>query len=153
MAVAGVPLMTDPAYTLAMDETITEGGCLCGAIRYRVTAPVVNASNCHCTICQKAAGAMFVSWMTFPLESFVITKGKIKIFMSFKSGERGFCGDCGSALTFSHTGDPDVIDITTATADDPTAWPPTHHIWTSTRVPWIQTSADLPSYESRKPKE
>jgi hypothetical protein len=141
-----------------MTETIieavgTEGGCLCGAVRYRVTAPAVSTSNCHCTMCQKAAGAPFVSWMTFPIECFVITKGKIKIFKSSMNAERGFCDTCGSALTFADTDDPGLIDITTATADDPTAWPPTHHIWTSTRIPWLHAKEDLPSYESRAPKD
>ena len=136
-----------------MTETMTEGGCLCGAVRYRVTAPPVSTSNCHCTMCQKAAGAAFVSWMTFPNKSFAITTGNLSIFKSSQNGERGFCGTCGSALTFAHTGDSGLIDITTATADNPAAWPPTHHIWTSTRIPWLHANEDLPSYESRAPRD
>jgi hypothetical protein len=124
-----------------------------GAVRYRVTAPAVSTSNCHCTMCQKGAGAAFVSWMTFPMDSFLVTKGNLKLFKSSEKGERGFCDTCGSALTFTLEDISGLIDITTATADDPTAWPPTHHIWTSTRIPWLHANEDLPSYDSRAPRD
>ncbi|MCP4328107.1 MAG: GFA family protein [Alphaproteobacteria bacterium] len=144
---------TGPAYTRALIENETLGGCQCGAVRYRIGETAVSASNCHCSMCQRSVGAVYVSWMTFPEKSFEITKGKIKKFKSSAKAERGFCGACGCSITFRHDDDEGLIDVTTATADDPAIWPPTHHIWTSTRRPWVTADDGLPSYEGRKPRE
>ncbi len=52
------------------------GGCLCGAVRYEVTAPLQGAQYCHCRMCQKANGAPVVTWTWVPLENFSYSKGE-----------------------------------------------------------------------------
>ena len=50
-----------------------DGGCLCGKVRFRVTAPAIDTGYCHCRMCQKNSGAPAVAWATFPAESFAWT--------------------------------------------------------------------------------
>ena len=52
------------------------GGCLCATIRYRVTAPSLCVSHCHCTFCRRAAGAAFITWMTLKTDDLVFTDAK-----------------------------------------------------------------------------
>ena len=47
-----------------------EGGCLCGAIRYRIEATIIEAAICHCLACRRAAGAQSVAWLTVPATGF-----------------------------------------------------------------------------------
>src|SRR5262249_12083447 len=57
-----------------MDETLI-CGCLCGQIRYRITAAPVEALYCHCRMCQRAHGAPVIAWLTVPLDAFLVTAG------------------------------------------------------------------------------
>ncbi len=58
------------------------GGCLCGAVRFRVTAKPVAAYYCHCTMCQKNSGGPFMPSATVPIEAFAFTKGEPKVYES-----------------------------------------------------------------------
>ena len=46
------------------------GGCFCGAVRYRVEGPPLDAGYCHCRMCQRANGAPAVAWVTWNLDRF-----------------------------------------------------------------------------------
>ena len=52
-----------------MTDVVTEGGCLCGAIRYHVRGQPTHSMICHCRTCRKAAGSPVVAWLTLPLAS------------------------------------------------------------------------------------
>ena len=53
-----------------------EGGCLCGAVRYRVSGSPYHQTHCHCTLCRRASGAPFVTWFSVAREGFLVTQGK-----------------------------------------------------------------------------
>jgi hypothetical protein len=57
---------------------------------------------------------------------------------------RTFCGACGTPLTYAHDERPGEIDVTTASADDPDAFPPTHHAWRADGVTWLRCEDGLP---------
>jgi len=105
------------------------GGCSCGAIRYQITAPKINAGICHCSDCQRHSGAPFVVWLGIDPASFEVTKGKLREFASSSWARRGFCGECGSTLTYRIDGNADEIDIAGGTLDDPDLAPPTFQIF------------------------
>ena len=129
-----------------------EGGCLCGAIRYRATGAPTSTMICHCQTCRRAAGSPVVAWLTFAKADFALTKGKLNEFSSTAPVLRGFCATCGTPLTYTHAKSPDSIDVTTCSLDDPQAFPPTHHSWLSDDVGWIRFGDGLPAFqESRKP--
>ena len=129
-----------------------EGGCLCGAIRYRVTGKPTNTMVCHCQTCRRAAGSPVVAWLTFEKAKFSVLKGKLTEFHSTPPVTRGFCGTCGTPLTYAHRDLPDGIDLTTCSFDDPQAFPPTHHSWLSHDVGWVKFGDGLPAFPQSRPR-
>jgi hypothetical protein len=132
------------------DEAPTyEGGCLCGAVRYRVAAPGTQLCFCHCRSCQRASGAPFVAWGTFPAAGFVIARGRIAEHASSLPVRRGFCATCGTPLTYRSRATPSEIDVTLASLDEPAALAPVAHIWVSHKLPWVTLGDGLPQHAER----
>jgi hypothetical protein len=129
------------------------GGCLCGAVRYRVTGKPKNTMVCHCETCRRAAGAPVVAWLTYPTSRFRLTKGKPAEFRSTPPVRRTFCGDCGTPLTYAHEKSPNTIDVTTCSLDAPGSFPPTHHSWLSDDVSWVRFGDRLPAFPKFRPAE
>ncbi|MBM3601986.1 MAG: GFA family protein [Alphaproteobacteria bacterium] len=122
-----------------------EGGCLCGAIRYRATGEPSVVCHCHCTMCRRAGGAPVVSWATFAMSDFTILKGEPRRYASSARATRQFCPRCGAQLTFQYNDRAkDEIDITLATFDAPASLPVREHVWASTRLPWVHVDEGLP---------
>jgi len=128
-------------------STRIEGGCLCGAVRYRASGAASQATLCHCNSCRRAAGAPVVAWVTFPIAEFSFTQGAPARHRSSPSVERSFCPRCGTPLSYQHANFPNEIDVTTASLDDPSAFPPADHIWTSERIAWLELGDRLPRHE------
>ena len=128
-----------------------EGGCLCGAVRYRIGVEPDHAGYCHCRICQRAAGAPVVAWLTVARDAFAWSRGKPAVYRSSPGAERLFCPTCGTQLAFREIAEPDNLDVTLASLDDPAAVRPSHHIWTSSRIPWFEIADDLPRYPEQGP--
>lgn len=123
------------------------GGCLCGAITYRITRPRIDAGYCHCRICRQASGSPVVAWLTVPADGFAYTSGTPVTFHSTAHGRRDFCGACGTQLVFRSTNKPDEVDVTIASLDDPAAVAPEYHIWRESRIPWFETADALPRHD------
>ena len=98
-----------------------EGGCLCGAVRYRIGAEPDHAGYCHCRMCQRAAGAPVVAWLTVARAAFAWTRGEPAVYRSSAKAERLFCGACGTQLVFREIAEPEQLDVTLASLDDPAA--------------------------------
>jgi len=131
--------------------SVAEGGCVCGAVRYRVTGAPTNSMVCHCRSCRRVAGAPVVAWITFPSSQFQLLRGEPSEFHSTEPVRRTFCAACGTPLTYHHRDDVGFIDITTCTLDDPNLFPPTHHSWLSHDLAWIRFGDSLPTFpESRQ---
>jgi hypothetical protein len=122
------------------------GGCLCGAVRYRVTGEPSSSVICHCASCRRASGAPTVAWLTFSRQCFEITAGKPAVFQSSPGVVRQFCGRCGSALTYEIAKCPISIDVTTATLDEPGTFPPTAEVWLENHLHWQPTDRSLEQY-------
>lgn len=129
-----------------MRSTVYEGGCLCGAVRYRIKGDAVIAAYCHCRSCTLSSGAPVVAWVTFEKEAFAVTDGKPVEHASSQPVKRSFCGRCGSALTYTHDERPTQIDVTLSTLDDPQELVPQCHVWVSERRPWFTIGDDLPRF-------
>jgi hypothetical protein len=125
---------------------VHEGGCLCGAVRFRAEGKPTNVNHCHCRMCQRAGGAPVVTWATFPLKQFKWTKGAPTIRRSSDIAVRGFCSACGTALLWQGDAHPDLIDITAGALDKPEAIAPNEHLWTESAVPWLHIHDDLPRH-------
>ena len=129
------------------------GGCLCGAVRYRITGKPTNTMICHCESCRRAAAAPVVAWLTFPKSRMRWSKGKPVAFRSSPPVRRTFCGACGTPLTYTHERSPKAIDVTTCSLDAPDAFPPTHHSWLSDDLAWVRFGDRLPTFPKFRPAE
>ena len=125
---------------------IASGRCLCGAIRYRVTGPPRSTSLCHCGSCRRATGGPSLAWAIFDEDKVEIVAGTLAIHASSPGVERGFCAGCGTSLTYARANRPGLFDVTTASLDDPEAFPPAKEIWTSERLSWEAPNPDLPQF-------
>jgi hypothetical protein len=129
-----------------VSERSYEGGCLCGATRYRVSGPARNECFCHCRSCRLAAGAPAVAWATFARTGFQVVRGSLAHFRSSPRVERGFCPSCGTAISYAHDARADELDVTLASLDDPGALRPKAHIWVSHRIAWMRPGDGLPEF-------
>lgn len=128
------------------------GRCLCGAISYEVSGEPRFAALCHCVDCRRAAGAPMVAWAMFAEAALVLTKGSPKTINSSGTAMRSFCSDCGSGLFYRNAAVlPGLVDIQTATLDNPDALPPTLHIQTADRIGWMKHLTEMPEF-SRFPQ-
>ena len=131
---------------------MADGGCLCGALRYRVEGAALEAGYCHCTMCQRSTGATALAWVSFPTEAFAYIEGEPTIYPSSSWGQREFCGRCGAQICFRGTeADAKTVEINVGGLDDPSAFPPDHHIFWADRIPWFETADDFPHFETWKP--
>lgn len=127
-----------------------EGGCHCGAVRYRVYPCQGDSAFCHCKICQKTAGAPVLAWLSIPVSYLQYIKGVANVYRSGPASLREFCGACGTQLLFR--GDHGrTVDVNTATLDDPSLAPPQYHIWRTSKIGWFETSDHLPRFDDQGP--
>jgi hypothetical protein len=123
------------------------GGCHCGAVRYEVSGTPQHVALCHCTDCRKSAGAPMVAWTAFTEDQFKVTKGDAKTINSSGTSMRSFCPECGTGLWFRNQEVlPGIVDIQTATLDNPEAYPPEVHIQTAERIGWMKAAHSLPEF-------
>ncbi len=124
-----------------------EGGCLCGAVRYRVTGEPVAATLCHCRSCRRASGGTNVAWAVFALTDFEWLWGFPAAYSSSPGLEWLFCRNCGSLVGYRRASRPDHMDVTIGTLDHPEHYPPTVEIWLEHRIHWEPLDPDLPKRE------
>ena len=130
------------------------GGCHCGAIRYEVEGDAIVHALCHCSDCRRSAGAPMVGWTMYPLDAVKVLQGAPKAYASSEHGRRHFCPDCGTGLFFTNAVVlPGIIDIQSATYDDPQAVPARAHIQIAERIAWMETAHELPTFERYPPRK
>jgi hypothetical protein len=142
--------MTDEGET---DEGKLEGGCQCGAIRYRLEAAPRYVCHCHCGMCRRAGGAPVVSWAALGEDEVSILSGGPRWYRSSDHARRGFCPNCGTPLFFHSTHYPGAIDVTVGSLDEPERLKPDFHVYEPDRIPWLHIDDGLPRHieDSRSP--
>jgi hypothetical protein len=130
---------------------VLTGGCLCGAIRYEISADGGEVVDyCHCRQCRAASGAPVLPWIQVPPASFRLTAGAAKGFASSTHATRWFCPECGGQIYMTDINDKSV-GVTLGTLDDANLVQPTVHGWTDARLRWFDTTDDLPRYPEYPP--
>jgi hypothetical protein len=140
----------------AVDPRSHEGGCLCGAVRYRATnADTKAVAHCHCGMCRKTSGGTLVSWIEVATKDFSFTQGQPGHFKSSHIAERTFCGTCGCQFTFQFSVDPaadsDVLWLTLGSTDRPDDFEFAQHIFTDDQLPWLHFGDPLERWPNQFP--
>ncbi len=120
---------------MAADETtVREGGCLCGAVRYRIDGPVRDVIVCHCSICRRYHGG--------PAPHAACPRGQLTIadeaelrWHELEGTRRGFCAQCGSRLFWDRP-DLETISIAAGSLDEPTGLHTIRHIFLDSAGDW-----------------
>ena len=130
------------------------GGCFCGAVRFRSTAPPFGARQCWCRFCQHiGAGGPTVNAF-FARDTFTIEGEMADFERTADSGARihsRFCPKCGCQLFSEAEPRPHVIVVRMGALDDPNIVAPTAVIWTSTAPQWACHDPDLPQFPAQPP--
>ena len=87
-------------------------------------------------------------------DAVTVTKGTLKVYASSEHGRRHFCPDCGTGLFYTNVKMlPEIIDIQSATYDDPEAVPARAHIQVAERIGWMEHAHELPAFERYPPRK
>ena len=129
-----------------MSTSVHEGGCLCGAVRYRANGKPMHTLVCHCTACQKMTGSSCYAESMFPLAAVEFTGTPMNCYahVSDVSGKRvymHFCPTCGTTVTLTFERWPQYRAISRGTFDDPNRVSVNAHIWLKS----AQSGSALPS--------
>jgi hypothetical protein len=135
--------MTQPEF---IDPTGSQGGCLCGALRYEVRGEPIAATLCHCHSCRRASGGTNVAWAVFDRTNFEWLSGFPGVYSSSPGIEWLYCKHCGSLVGYRRSARPDHMDITTGTLDDPDRYPPAAEIWLEHKIAWEPLDPKLPKH-------
>lgn len=121
------------------------GRCNCGGVTFTIEGPVLGSNYCHCETCRRQTGAPVFLGAKFAASKTVII-GETREYATSETGRRHFCSTCGSNLFFTFSSSPDVIEVLIGVLDQPGRIEPTHHVWTSTQIPWFEVADSLPRH-------
>jgi hypothetical protein len=117
---------------------VREGGCLCGAVRYRLEGEPFLTGLCHCADCRKESGSVFTFYAKWPIAAFSYT-GEIGT-----SHGRSFCPLCGGRLFNLHDTD---VEVRLGSLDEPPTWlMPLQEGWTKRREHWLEPLRGVPQF-------
>jgi hypothetical protein len=131
-----------------------EGGCACGDIRYRLTAAPMIVHACHCRDCQRLSGSAFALnlWIE---RKFVEKEGAEPVAFRVPPGSSGkphdvyACKKCGTHLWHKYHAAPgDTVLLCGGTLDDPAAVAPDIHIFTRSKLPWVELPAGARAFDA-----
>ncbi len=123
------------------NKPVYSGGCQCGAVRFHVEGRLGDASVCHCRMCQKAAGNFYLALVSVRGAKVTWTRGERKRFRSSNVVSRGFCGDCGTPLTYEA---PDGMALAIGAFDHPDEIAPAIQWGIEGKLPYVDRVPDLP---------
>jgi len=128
-----------------------EGGCSCGAVRYRLTSEPLFVHCCHCLNCQRQTGSAFVVNLLIESGRVELLAGEpqqVDVARDDGSAQQIFrCPACEVAV-FSHYGHPGVRFVRGGTLDDPSGVIPDVHIYTRSKVGWVALPQSAPAFEA-----
>jgi len=122
-------------------------------VRYRLASEPFDAGWCHCRICQLSSGSPAMAFASVPVGDFAYEQGEelVGAFRSSDFGHRCFCTRCGTSLTIGVDFQPETIDFSIATLDEPDRVRPGFHIFYASRIAWAPAADDLPRHGRFRP--
>lgn len=127
-----------------------EGGCFCGALRYRLAEKPSASMVCHCNTCRRLFAAPVVAWLTVASEHFAFTQGSPSEFSTSPPAKRWFCQTCGTHVAYTREDWPGQVEVATCSLDDAAAFAPTHHSWLDHDLDWVIFGDGLPTFQGSR---
>jgi hypothetical protein len=115
-----------------------EGSCLCGDVRFSVDGPPKWTSYCHCRSCRRHTGAPVSAYAGFDASQVRFSGRELSLFVSSPGVRRGFCGRCGSTLTYEGDRWPGEIHLHAGAFDEPEKLAPTGHAFREEQLSWVR---------------
>ena len=129
-----------------VNTSVTTGGCLCGAVRFRVTGPLRDVVNCHCSMCQKLHGVFGAHSKARKNDIEIVEDRGLKWYRTSGIAQRGFCRECGSSL-FWQPDEQDATGILAGSLDQPTGLNTMGHIFVGEKADFYEISDPFPQFE------
>jgi len=127
-----------------------EGGCACGAVRYRLASEPLFVHCCHCLNCQRQTGSAFVINVLIEADRVELLAGEPQpvAVPRDRGGDQQIwrCPACQVALLSRYTR-PDIDFVRAGTLDEPAAVAPDVHIYTRSKLPWVVLPDSVPAFE------
>ncbi len=133
-------------------ELPADGGCLCGQVRFRVSAQPLVTMACHCTGCQRMTASAYSLSAAIPAEGFAVTQGEPVIGALHGANRHYYCPWCMSWMFTRGEGMDWFVNVRATMFDDPSGLAPFVEIWTREKLAWATTPAPH-SYEDVPPME
>ena len=135
-----------------MEPFSLEGGCTCGAVRYRMTSKPLFVHCCHCRWCQRETGASFALNAMIEADRVILLKGEPEVVDTPSNSGKGQkiirCPKCRIAVWSNYAGAGDAVRfVRVGTLDDPDRLPPDIHIFTASKQPWVVLPSHIPAVE------
>jgi hypothetical protein len=129
------------------------GHCLCGAVRFRITAEPLTTRVCWCRDCQRISANGMVNLLA-PTTAIEISGALSEFVRTADSGNhirQRFCPRCGSPLFANSSARPDVTAVRVGALDDPSSVRPTMNIWGRSAPSWACLDPNLERLEQQPP--
>jgi hypothetical protein len=127
-----------------------QGGCACGALRYRLASEPMFVHCCHCLNCQRQTGSAFVINLLIEADRVELVRGEPQAVDVPRDEGRPQrihrCPDCQVAV-YSEYSRPEVLFVRAGTLDDPSTVTPDVHIYTRSKLPWITLPDGVPAFD------
>ena len=133
-----------------LEKSGFKGGCACGEVRYRMHKAPMFVHCCHCRWCQRESGAAFALNGIVEAKELTLFKGQVTITDTPSKSGRGQrisrCPKCRVALWSNYSAAKDAIHfVRIGTLDNPDAFPPDIHIFTSSKQSWLNLESGAPA--------
>lgn len=127
------------------------GGCLCGAVRYRVDGELAAARSCHCSRCRKAFSAASSAYAELPPGAFAWTSGEdnVTVFQTGPGWGLAFCRTCGTTLIGLAGKEPHGVTLGSVDGDPGVTIG--MHIFVGSKAPWDAIGGTAPQFDEWPP--
>jgi hypothetical protein len=127
------------------EKPTVKGNCLCGGVAFTVTLPSKWCAHCHCTLCRKAHGAGYVTWVGFEQDRvrFDVGTGQLEWYESSAGAQRGFCRRCGSTMFFKSERWAGELHIAVGSLDGELDRQPAANVFFDAHVEWMPIDHSL----------
>jgi hypothetical protein len=132
------------------ESMLSDGGCTCRFVRYRMTSKPLFVHCCHCRWCQRETGASFALNALIEAHRVQLLQGEVEVVDTPSNSGKGQkisrCPRCRVAVWSNYVGAGDAVRfVRVGTLDDPDRFPPDLHIYTASKQPWVVLPADAPA--------